>query len=109
VAQRTYKQQIPYHGRRNQPRTVTVMKATVEFPEDLYRQIEAEATRRGVPVDALIHEGLRLLLTRTDLATPRPLAGGKSFFDVMGDCCGIDGEMPEDYATNPKYLEDFGQ
>jgi len=88
---------------------MTVMKATVEFPEDLYCQIEAEATRRGVPLDALIHEGLRLLLTRTELAKPRPLAGGKSFFDVMEGCSGIDGEMPEDYATNPKYPENFGQ
>lgn len=60
-------------------------------------------------MDDLIAEWLQLLVQQSSLATPRPLSGNRTFFDVMQDCCGIDKDMPSDYATNPKYMEDFGK
>ena len=85
------------------------MKTTIDLPEDLYHQLEAEATHRGIPTDALIAEHLQLSLERSSLIPPRPLPEGKSFLDVMQDCCGIGQEMPSDYATNPRYMEDLGK
>jgi len=85
---------MPYHGHRYWIRTVIPMTVPVALPEALYQQLEAEATRRGVPVNDLIAEWLQLLVQQSSLATPRPLPGNRTFFDVMQDCCGIDEDMP---------------
>lgn len=82
---------------------------TIELPEELYHRLETEATRRGVPLDDLIAEGLHLLLEEparsgTDTANPKT-----SLHEAMRDCCGIATDTPRDYATNPKYMEGFGE
>ena len=41
------------------------MLTTIDFPEDLLRQAEAEAARRGVDVQALLQEGLRMVLRQS--------------------------------------------
>ena len=35
------------------------MKATIDFPDDLYRQVEAESVRQGRPVDAVVTDMLQ--------------------------------------------------
>jgi len=41
------------------------MLTTIDLPEDLLRQAEAEAARRGVDVQALLQEGLRTVLQQS--------------------------------------------
>lgn len=43
----------------------TIMLTTIDLPEELLRQAEAEAMRRGVDVQALLQEGLRTVLQQS--------------------------------------------
>jgi len=42
------------------------MKATIEFDDELYRQLKATAALRGSKVKELVAEGVRMVLRRTD-------------------------------------------
>ena len=79
------------------------MRTTIEIPDDLYRRAKAEAALRGRKLKELMEEGLRRLLEE-QASPPSP-----SLHDLMQDCCGIVKDAPPDYATNPKYMEDFGR
>jgi hypothetical protein len=86
------------------------MKTTVELPDDLYRQVKAEAALRGRKFRDMVEEGLRHVLTTPKVATPKKPSRhpSPSVADLMRDVFGsIDG--PPDLSTNPKYMEDFGR
>ena len=42
------------------------MKATIEFDDELYRQLKATAALRGSKIKDLVSEGVRMVLRRTD-------------------------------------------
>ena len=46
------------------------MKATIEFNDELYRQLKATAALRGSKVEELVAEGVRMVLRHVD-APPR--------------------------------------
>ena len=91
------------------------MKTTVEVPDDLYRQAKAEAALRGRKLKDLVEEGLRLVLEKEN--APPPIAEKKppikprpgSLHEKMQKFCGIIKDGPEDLASNPKYLDDYGK
>ena len=47
------------------------MRTTVRLPEELMRQVKAEAARRGETVTAHIERGLRLVLSASGRSTRR--------------------------------------
>ena len=48
------------------------MKATIEFDDDLYRQLKATAVLRGSKIKELVAEGIRMVLRRSDAPPPAP-------------------------------------
>ena len=48
------------------------MRTTVRLDEGLFRQVKAEAARRGETVTALIERGLRLILAASHKPNRRP-------------------------------------
>ena len=85
------------------------MRTTVDLPDDLYRRAKAEAVMRGLKFKDLIEEGLRRVLETTPDNSISKQEKPISLHDVMKDCCGIVKDAPADYASNPKYMEDFGK
>lgn len=82
------------------------MKTTVELPDELARQVKAEAALRGRKLKDLVEEGLRLVLetpgkSRGNL--PRP-----TLDDLMAQARGVVDSGVPDLATNPKHLKGFG-
>lgn len=83
------------------------MKTTVEIPDDLFRKAKATAALQGRSFKDLITDLLRKELNETaQESAPR-----RSVYDRMKDVCGIgpDVEIPEDFLTNPKYMDGFGE
>ncbi len=82
------------------------MKTTVQLPDDLARQIKAEAALRGRKLKDLVEEGLRLVLEspREPRTSARP-----TLHDLMKDSCGIFDSGLSDLASNPKHLKGFGR
>lgn len=58
------------------------MKTTIDFDEDLYRQLKVEAARRGRTVRDLVAEGVRHVLGIPD--TPAPAVKEEAWFRVLG-------------------------
>jgi hypothetical protein len=83
------------------------MRTTVDLSDDLYRRVKAEAAMRGRKFRELVEEALAGLLASSEHRMPEQQMP-PSFHDLMRDCCGIARDTPEDYATNPKYMEGFG-
>jgi hypothetical protein len=81
-----------------------VMKTTIDVPDDLYRRAKAEAALRGRRVKDLVEEGLRLVLEKPPQSPKR-----QSVAEVMKDYIGIVDSGVSDLATNPKYMEGFGE
>ena len=82
------------------------MKTTVQLPDDLARQIKAEAALRGRKLKDLVEEGLRLVLE-----SPRDARTGvrPTLHDLMKDSCGVFDSGVPDLASNPKRLKGFGR
>jgi hypothetical protein len=80
------------------------MKTTIDVPDDLCRRAMAEAALRGRRVKDLVEEGLRLVLERSAKSRKRP-----TLAELMQDYVGIVDSGVPDLATNPKYLEGFGE
>jgi hypothetical protein len=83
------------------------MKATIDFPDDLYRRVKAKSALEGRSVRAVALD----LFSRW-LNTPMPeeeKAKFVSFHDVAKEFCGTADSGVTDLATNPKYLEDLGR
>jgi len=83
------------------------MRTTFDLPDELFRRAKSEAALRGRKLKDLVEEGLRRVLSEADMvanATEAP-----SLHDLMRDCRGIAPDSPTDFASNPKYLDDFGR
>jgi hypothetical protein len=85
------------------------MRTTVDLPDELYRRAKAEAALRGRNFKDLVEEGLRRVLRSPEPETSTQRPAAPSVHDLMQDCCGIAEDAPADYATNPKYMEEFGR
>jgi hypothetical protein len=86
------------------------MRTTVDIPDELFRRAKSEAALRGRKLKDLVEEGLRLVLEDekpAETAEKKPRPG--SLHDLMKEWCGIIKDSPEDLASNPKYLDDFGR
>jgi len=75
---------------------------TIKLPEDLKLRLEAEARLRGKSVSALARESLAKSLKKTGPKKP-------SLYERTKDLCGSISSGVPDLATNPKYMEGFGE
>ena len=85
------------------------MRTTVDLSDELYRQAKAEAALRGRRLKDLVEEGLRRVIRNAEPEAESKPPPAPSVHDLMRDCCGIAQDAPADYATNPRYMEDFGR
>jgi len=83
---------------------VSLMKTTVEVPDELYRRAKAEAALRGRKLKDLVEEGLRLVLKLPRKAADRPSLAG-----LTKGARGIIDSGVRDLASNPKHLAGFGR
>jgi len=79
---------------------------TIELPDDLAARLEAASEQSHVPPAQLVRAAL-------EKALPAPVPGfpadGPSAYDLMKDGFGCISSGVRDLATNPKYLEGFGE
>ena len=75
---------------------------TMKLPESLAARLEQEAKRRKTTKSELVRQCVELALAGSPSGTP------PSFHDLAQDKCGCM-RGPRDLATNPRYLEGFGQ
>jgi hypothetical protein len=76
---------------------------SLKLPEDLLADLEREAKARRVTKSALVREGLERVLRR-------PQHGeSASCYDLARDLAGSVKGLPRDLATNPKYMQGFGE
>ncbi len=82
------------------------MKTTVDLPDELARQVKAEAALRGRKLKDLVEEGLRLVLElpRDTRVSKRP-----TLHEMMQKSCGLIESGVPDLASNPKHLKGFGR
>jgi len=85
------------------------MRITIDLPDELIQQTEAEAQRRGIPLRELLQEGLRKVLPAPTPTTPTTTTPGLSVYDLVKDDVGCVDAGVDDLATNPKYMEGFGR
>jgi hypothetical protein len=85
------------------------MRTTIDLSDELYRRAKAEAALRGRKFKDLVEEGLRWLLDACKPDTSVKQPAKPSSHDLMRDCCSLAKDAPADYATNPKYMWEFGQ
>lgn len=79
------------------------MKAiTVKLPDALKVRLEAEATRRGTSVGAVVREAAQTYVVKS------PARRKLSLYDLTKDLCGSLKGGPGDLSTNPEHLEDLG-
>lgn len=79
------------------------MKAiTVKMSDALRVRLQAEATRRGVSLGAVVREAAETYVAEA------PARKKLSVYELTKDICGIFTDGPGDLSTNPKYLEDLG-
>jgi len=76
---------------------------TIKLPEELKEKLESQARVRGKSCSALVRDSLEKTLAVSN--------NGKkpSLFDRLQDLAGKGDRGLTDLATNPKYLEGFGQ
>ena len=78
---------------------------TLKLPPQLHRDIERASKRAGINKSEYLR---RAAAAHLRLEEPRP----KTFvsaLEKMGDLVGIHKNGPRDLATNPKYMEGFGE
>ncbi|HMD64917.1 MAG TPA: hypothetical protein VKF83_13230 [Stellaceae bacterium] len=85
------------------------MRITVDLPDELYRRAKAEAALRGRKLKELVEEGLRRVHEAPEPETSAKQSPPPSVHDLTQACCGIAGNAPADYATNPQYMEGLGR
>ncbi len=78
------------------------MKATIEIPDELYREAKIAAATRGTKVKDLVAEGLRLVL-RGEGARP---ARKRIRFPLIKSGAPGTLKIPDDAATQQEALED---
>jgi hypothetical protein len=76
---------------------------SLKLPDDLLAHLNSEAKARGVTKSELVRESL-------EKALRNPASSGTvSCYDLVRDLVGSLDGLPEDLATNPKYMEGFGE
>ncbi|WP_295453583.1 hypothetical protein [uncultured Thiodictyon sp.] len=90
------------------------MKTTVDLPDELLRQANAEAARRGLRLAELLAEVLRRVLPsaqRLDSQQARlhPGADVADLSALMADGEGIIDSGVDDLASHPRHMEGFGR
>ena len=76
---------------------------TLKLPDDLLADLKREAKARRVSKSALVRESLEAALRR------RPRRSAGSCYDLARDLAGTIKGLPRDLASNPKYMEGFGE
>ena len=76
---------------------------SLKLSDDLLTRLTDQAEARRVTKSWLIRESLETALS--EQASDRT----PSCYDLAKDLCGIIKGLPEDLATNPKYMEGFGR
>ena len=79
---------------------------TIELPDDLAARLAAASAQTHVPPAQLVRTVLEKALPASAADWP---ADGPSLYDRMRDFIGCIESGVTDLATNPKYLEGFGQ
>jgi hypothetical protein len=74
---------------------------TCKIPDDLNKQLEAEASRKLLSKSALVREALERSFKRQGKARRQ------SAFDRVRHLCGIIKDGPTDVSRNPKYILNF--
>lgn len=75
---------------------------TMKLPEALAARVEQEAKRRNTTKSQFVRECVERTLAGS------PSGASPSFHDLAQDKCGCL-RGPRDLATNPRYLEGYGQ
>ena len=76
---------------------------SLKLPDRLLERLEAATRARGTTKSSLVRECLEQSLDA------RPAGGKATCYDLASDLAGSLKGLPRDLATNPKYLEGFGQ
>jgi hypothetical protein len=76
---------------------------SLKLPDDLLAHLNREAKARGVTKSEVVRESLEKELRK------RPSGGAVSCYDLARDLAGSLKGLPKDLATNPKYMEGFGE
>jgi Arc/MetJ-type ribon-helix-helix transcriptional regulator len=76
---------------------------SLKMPEDLLADLEREAKARRVSKSALVRESVETALRQGSRR------GGASCYDLARDLEGTARGLPRDLASNPKYMEGFGE
>jgi len=76
---------------------------SLKLPEDLLADLEREAKVRRVSKSALVRESVEAAVR------PRSRGGAVSCYDLARDLAGAVKGLPHDLASNPKYMEGFGE
>jgi predicted transcriptional regulator len=76
---------------------------SLKLPDDLLAELEREAKARHVTKSVLVRESLETALRR------RPRQRAASCYHLARDLAGSVKGLPRDLATNPKYMEGFGE
>jgi hypothetical protein len=79
---------------------------TIELPDDLAARLEAASAQTHVPPAQLVRAVLEKALAAPAADWP---ADGPSLYERMKNFIGCIDSGVTDLATNPKYLEGFGQ
>lgn len=81
------------------------MKATIELPDELYRQVKARSALEGRSVRQITEMLFRNWVEQrsTTISPPTPTA-----YELLQDGCGIVDSGMGDLATNPVHLDGFG-
>jgi len=78
---------------------------TIKLPDELKRKLETEARVRGKSCSALVRDSLE-----RNFAASEKVQGKKpSLFDRLEDLLGKGDSGIPDLATNPKYMEGYGE
>ena len=78
---------------------------TIELPDDLAARLAAASEEKQVPPSQIVQKAL-------EHALPVQVAGGTdrpSALETLGELVGCFDSGVTDLATNPKYMEGFGQ
>ena len=76
---------------------------SLKLPDNLLVQLDTEAKARRVTKSWLVRESLEKALRKA------PTRGSESCYDLASDLAGTLKGLPEDLASNPKYMEGFGE
>lgn len=76
---------------------------SLKLPEDLFADLEREAKARRVSKSAVVRESLVAALRR------RSRREAPSCYDLARDLAGAVKGLPRDLATNPRYMDGFGE